>query len=186
MTMEIQAETVEERAEVARDLQVEARRALGVENERQEWTITDASPRRKLYVLYSTTTGERIEVPRFIFDTAIKRMVPGTNQFAFTAFKDRAPVYKPGAVKCFLHPESPERDALTEIGIFATCNAAELRNQHSKRMHAQHRHRDEWAALQEHIQEQERQTLRDEQRQQLNATLELARAANSRGGKAAT
>jgi len=179
------AETVEERAEIARDLQLAARQALGVENERREWEITDASPRRKLYVLYSTTTGERIEVPKFIFDTAIKRMVPGTNRFAFTAFKERAPEYRPGTVKCFLHPDSPERPILEEIGIFTECNADELRNNQSKRRHAINRHKTEWAALQEHIAEQEMKAHRESQEKQLEATLKLAEAATRRGGRRA-
>lgn len=175
------AQTVEERAEVARNLRDAARQALGVENERKEWEITDASPRRKLYVLYSMIDGSEIRVPKFIFDSAISRRIPGSNKYLFTAFREQAPQHRVGEVKCFLHPESPEREVLAEIGIYGECPKANLTNLQSKRVHAQHRHKTEWEAYQEFISVQREEETREWQRQQAEAFSAMA----SRRGKAA-
>lgn len=181
MTMELaqQAETTEERAEVARDLRAAARQALGVEEENQEWEIRDVSPLRKLYILYSMVDGMRYEVPKFVFEAMITRQVRTRKGwiFAFTAFKDRAPAYKTGKVLCFLHEESPDRPILDELGIQASCDANELRNLQSKRIHAQHRHKDSWAAYQEHLGLEREAATRNQAQKQLDATLELAKAA---------
>lgn len=181
--MTMAPETVEERTEVARDLRLAAQQALGVENERREWEITDASPRRKLYVLYNMKDGERIEVPKFVFSNAIDRRIPGTNEFAFTAFKDKAPQLTRMRVKCFLHPESPEREVLNEIGVFTECLADELRNNHARRRHAMGLHRGEWAAYNEYIGEQRDNLQHEQQRQQVEATLRLAEAASGTKAK---
>jgi hypothetical protein len=176
MTTE-QIETVEERAERARDLQAAALQALGAEGHRQEWVIEDASPDRKLYVLYSTVNGERIEVPRFILNQALKRLIPGTDRHAFTAHKENAPEPRRGTVKCFLHEDSPDREALHSIGIYTTCPAGNLGSQQSKRIHAQHRHQQEWAAYQEHLEDIKKQQAEARQQQTLEATLAIAGAA---------
>lgn len=176
------AETEEERAEIARDLRLAARQALGESDERKEWSIEDVSPRRRLYILYNMTDGERIAVPRFVFDTAIQRLIPGTRKFQFTAKKELAPKVAKGKVKCFMHPDAPEHELLLELGIHQTCTANELRNAHSRRIHGQHRHKNEWAAYQEAILERREDDYRDIQQKQLDATLALAKAAAGKGG----
>jgi hypothetical protein len=105
-------------------------------------------------------------------------------RFAFTSDQSKAPPYKLGDVKCFLHPDSPERPVLNEIGLAgAFCPAAHLANQYSKRMHAQHRHRRQWEAYQEYLGQQDRKKYEDRQDRQLEATLEIARAAANPSGR---
>jgi hypothetical protein len=175
-TMEM-AESVEERAEVARDLRLAAQQALGAGEERKEWTIDDVSPSRRLYVLYNMVDGERVAVPKFVFDTAINRRIPGTKKFAFTTRKDQAPTPIVNAVKCFKHPDAPEAEVLRSLGIVSDCNADGLRNAQSRRVHAQNRHKNSWEAYQEHLKIAELERQQKMQQQQLDATLALAKAA---------
>lgn len=183
MTTDIrEAESVEERAEIARDLQLAARQALGATDEQREWTIEDVSPRRRLYALYNMVTGEKVMVPRFVFDVAINRLIPGTQKFAFTARADLAPPFVQGKIKCFKHPEAPEAEILAELGIPSDCNADGLRNGQSRRVHAQNRHKLSWEAFQEYMTEQEEAKRNEMQQKQLDATLALAKSAAGKGG----
>jgi hypothetical protein len=185
MTTEQIPETYAERAEVARDLQNEARQMLGRTSQRQDWDIIDASPKRQIAVLYSMLNGERVEVFDFQVEDALGRKLSNGSPM-FTAHKDRAPTYRPGKVKCFLHPESEDAEVLREIGIFGTCTANELQTLHSKRIHAQHKHPQAWAAYQEYINQQRDQEYREQGRQQIAATLAIAEAtARPKRGKAA-
>jgi hypothetical protein len=96
----------------------------------------------------------------------------------FTATQSDAAEHKPGTVLCFMHKDSPEREILSEIGLTANpCPKSNLRNNHSKRMHAKHRHRQEWEAYEEYLDDQKEEAAVDRQERQLNATLELARGA---------
>lgn len=176
MTVEYEVETEEERAETARDLRREADEMLGKADRQKEWTVEDVSPSRKLYVLYSMQTGERIAVPRFVFDVAINRLIPGTNKHAFTARKSLAPKQVVGKLMCFFHPDSPEADSLEELGIVPICNANELRSEYSRRMHAQNKHPTLWAMWSEHVQAKEREEEREERHVQTDAMLKLAGA----------
>jgi hypothetical protein len=92
----------------------------------------------------------------------------------FTTDSSKAPVYRLGQVKCFLHPQSNERPILQEIGIGNTCAAAHLANSYSKRIHAQHRHKQEWAMYQEWVEEQEKEGDKSRQQGQIDAMMALA------------
>ncbi len=182
-----EVETVEERFEAARDLRNEARHLLGRDEERKEWEVTDVSPNRKLYVLYNTIDGHRIEVPKFVFENAIEQQyrVKGQWKYVWTSSKSKAPAYKPGTVVCFLHPDSPDREILNEIGVMGLCEADELRTLQAKRIHAQNRHPQSWAAYQEYITQKRDNDWRQQQSDATNAMLELARAnAKAPAGKA--
>lgn len=168
-------ETVEEATELAINLQEEARVLLDRAEENQEWVVEDRSPTRKLYRLFNAQDGEMIMVPRFIFNVAIRRRVNGKPMFVARA-SDAAPRIE-GKVKCFLHPDAPEHTVLRSIGIAATCSADGLRNTHSKRVHAQNRHKGEWAAYREFLEEKEAADARKMAQKQLDATLRLAAAA---------
>ncbi|KKK61823.1 hypothetical protein LCGC14_3010470, partial [marine sediment metagenome] len=87
-----------------------------------------------------------------------------------------APEYKPGSVKCFLHKDSPERPILEKIGLGAvTCPMATLASLHSKRQHGLHRHKQEFAALQEYKENEKEEKREARQDRQLEATLSIAR-----------
>lgn len=170
-------ETVEERAERARDLQRQAAAELGEETQGQEWTVRDVTPLRKLYVLYSMQTGERIAVPKFVFDQALTRTISGTRKPAWTARKALAPKEVVGKLMCLFHPDAPESGFMEELGIVPSCNANELRSEYSRRMHAQNKHPTMWAMWREFEQKRERDTDRGERHIQTSAMLELAASA---------
>lgn len=140
--------------------------------ESQDIQFSVSSPGRVYVTLWSMLTGEEIRIPKYMAASALSKRQGGKRQF--TAKREEAPAERKNSVKCFLHSESPERAILEEIGIFGDCIADSLANSHSKRMHAMHRHRQEWAAYQEHVNDQEKKRYEDRQERQLEATLALA------------
>lgn len=170
-----------ERAEHLRDLRGQV---AGLESQNVgEVVFQEISPGRQPVTVYSVENGEPVSVPAYMLGAVMeKRLEDG--RFRFVGKKEDAPEYTPGTVKCFLHPDSPERDILNEIGmVTVTCPTAHLANEHSKRIHAQHRHKQEWAAYNEHRSGQEKKRYEERQDRQLNATLEIAKAA---GGQTKT
>ena len=154
-----------ERVEAARDLRTQ----LGNldKDEEQEIQFTEWSPGRKLVTIWSMESGEEVTLPRYQAQAAV-------NSFMWTADKSKAPKRRVNNVKCFLHPESPERAVLNELGVTRTCSAAHLANNGSKRTHAENRHKAEWRQLQEHLNEQREAEYRQLQTQQTEAMLALA------------
>jgi hypothetical protein len=95
--------------------------------------------------------------------------------FRFVSDAKNAPEYKLGIIKCFLHKDSPERPVLELVGLgSATCPKATLASLHSKRQHGLHRHKQEWAAWQEHVEGKKEERREERANQQLEATLVLA------------
>ena len=146
--------------------------------------FVEISPGRNKVTLYSMQTGEPVEFPQYMVRGVLeKRLVNG--KYAFTSQQDKAPTFRPGQVKCFLHSESPERPIVEELGLGAIdCPAASLRSAQSKRIHALHRHRQEWAAYQEYMTEQKQRIADQRQEQQLEATLSIARGSRSNASEA--
>lgn len=168
------------RAEAVRDLKSQI--ADLTVNEAAEVVFLDISPGRRRVTIYSMQTGEPIPVPAYMVQDVMDRKLPGGG-FAFTSDSEKAPEYKLGTVKCFLHPDSPDRPILNEIGLGrAVCPAAHLASEYEKRLHGQHRHGKQWKAYQEYLERQERQEEKNHRNQQLEATLAMARAA---GGQVA-
>lgn len=141
-----------------------------------EIVFIDASPDRKPQMLYSMLDGEPIPIPAYMVPAVLSKRAGGN--YLFTANKSLAPTYKQGKVKCFLHPEAPERPILDEIGLSGKqCMSGMLANNYSKRIHAQRRHKAEWAAFQDHIAEESQQQRDRRQEQQVEAMMRLAGAA---------
>ena len=161
-----------ERVQDIRDLRDQI---TGLQREdQQEMIFRDTSPRRSLIQVWSMQNGEPISIPRKMLENTLKKRLDD-GRYAFTARQEEAPVYRKGTLKCFLHPESPERVILNEIGLSGiSCPASQIANAHSKRIHAQHRHKQEWEAYQDYIDSQEREEDREQRRQQLDATLAIA------------
>lgn len=175
---------IAERAEQVRDLKGQV--ADLTAEEMGEVMFIDASPRRNPVVIYSMLTGEPITLPALLVRGALENKLPD-GRYAFTSDPNKAPSYKQGEIKCFLHPDSPDRLILNQIGLAgAFCPAAHLANDYSKRMHAQHRHRKQWEAYQDYLGQQRDNEYRQRQEQQLEATLAIARAAGGIHGEVAT
>lgn len=165
-------QNVAEREEKIRDLRRQVSELdSGAET---EILFQEISPRRRPVTVYSTTDGEPIPVPEYMIRAALSAMRPD-GMPRFVSKKEDAPEYKLGEIKCFLHPDSPERSILAEIGLSAaTCPAGQLASAHSKRLHAEHRHKHEWAALQDYLNDQKEQRREQRLDDQLKATLALA------------
>ena len=130
-----------------------------------------------LVTVYAVESGEPITIPEYMVVQVIEKRLPD-GRYMFVADKKDAPEYKLGDIKCFLHLESPDRVILKKAGLSGkTCLSAHLANPYSKRIHAQHRHKQEWAAYGDFVNSVSAAEERDERRQQLDATLEIARAA---------
>lgn len=161
------------RAENLRDLKATISE-LAKEDDR-EVIFKETSPMRRKVTLYSLANGEEIQVARAQLEAMLSKR--GPQGYLWTADKSKAPVYREGDVLCFLHPDAPEREVLNKIGISTVCMSAHHPNRHAMEIIAQHKHRNQWDAYQAYLAEEQAREDRDMQRQQLEATLALARAA---------
>ena len=163
------------RIQQARDLKKQISELADMDD--REIIIKETSPRTRYGTIYSMRDGEPLKVPLKLIQATLSKIDRDSGNYAFTAKKEEAPEYKLGEVKCFLHKDSPERPILDQLGIVAVCPAAHLANGYSKRVHGQHRHKQEWAMLQEHLTETREQEYNDRAERQLQATLEIAKQA---------
>jgi hypothetical protein len=157
-----------------RDLKVQMKELAGESD--QEIIFRETSPPKRRVTLYSRVDGEPLQIPVNIAERALEKQLPD-GSFMFTTDPNDAPEYKMGTIKCFLHEESAERmsGALDEVGLTGIiCPAGKLSSLYSKRIHAQHRHRQQWEAYQEHINDEKARVSEARQEAQLNATLALA------------
>ena len=167
-------ETLAERREQARDLRDQI--AELDRSDMPEIQFQDISPGRRKETLYSTLNGEPISVPRYMVDGILAKRLPD-GRFAFVGAKENAPEYKKGDVKCFLHPESVERQAglLAAAGIaHMTCFSAFHPSRYAMEEIAQSKHKKQWAAFKSYLAEEERKEERQRQQNQIDATLALA------------
>jgi len=170
------SQNIAERTQKIRDLRGQIG-GLAADDE-QEIVFQEISPRRRKVTIYSMVNGQPVEIPAYMVAGVLEKRLDDGG-YMFTAYKEQAPEFQPGTVKCFLHPESPDRPILEEIGLSGvTCPAAHLANMHSRRVHARHRHKEEWAAYCEHVDDQKELERNRHQQAQLDATLEIARAAS--------
>lgn len=152
------------------------KRSLGALDAADREVVFEVKKTHGDVLFYSMETGEPAYFPSWFADRiAAKRDEQGRPRF--TPYQSQAPEYKQGTVKCFLHSESPERAILEEIGIVKTCPAAKLANNYSKRIHGQHRHKQEWAMYQEHLNEARQDRYEADAAEQRDAMMQLAQAA---------
>lgn len=136
----------------------------------------DNTPPRRMSPVYSMATGELIMVPLHRLEVVLSK-VQADGSRAFTSFKDQAPEYVEGSIKCFLARGSEQRGLVDQLNIAPGyyCIAEHLANDMAAITHAEHRHPGRWKTLQLHITKQE-QKVRDERAEsQTAAILELAR-----------
>lgn len=169
---------IAEQAEQARDLRAQVEE-LRTRSDRSEIVFIENSPGRTPVTIYSLVDGEPLPIPEYMLDAALsKRQESG--QFRFTGDKNKAPEYRLGDVKCFLHPESVERTSglLAEAGVAGiSCSSAHHPSRYAMEEVAKSKHKKQWAALQAFVAERRRQEEHDMQRAQLDATLALAEKA---------
>ncbi len=168
-----------EQAERIRDLKSQIA-GVGVQ-EMPEILFQEISPGREPVTVYSAENGRPVAVPAYMLNSVMTKTLED-GRFMFVAKAEDAPEYKLGTIKCFLHPNSPMRGIVEAVGLGAiNCRKESLASDHSGRVHAQHRHKQEWAAVQEHLEDKKEEKREARQDKQLKATLSIAR-----GGQAAT
>jgi hypothetical protein len=174
--MEHIAEREEDRRDMLHDIQ-------GIEQDESEILFQDTSPRRPMAILYATLDGEPLIVTKKRARVLFQRRLPdGRPMFASDIKK--APPYQKGAVKCFLHKDSPDRELMDSLGLQGKiCPAGQLANAYAKYIHESGKHVKTWDIWQKHVSDKketeaiERQDRQFEATMQQNAAiLELARS----------
>lgn len=135
--------------------------------------VTGAFSSAGYSVVYRVDTGERIKVNNNMMPGQLKKRFhegPQKGQRAFSTVP--TPVLSPGTDMCFLHPDSPFKAEMSELG-FPPCYKSNLRSSIEAREHMKKKHKREWANVVE---------LRDEADRVLNRDFQRAVIAQS-GGK---
>jgi hypothetical protein len=141
-------------------------------------------------IIYATLDGEPIIVTRKRARKLLERTLPD-GRFMFQADSKKAPPYQKGAVKCFLHKYSEERDLMDSLGLQGKfCPAGQLANAYAKHIHETGKHVKSYQILERHRDDAKEKATIERQDRQFNATmeqnaaiLELARA--NQGGAVA-
>ncbi len=132
---------------------------------------------REPVTLYSTEDGRPISIPAYMIGPVLDRRRED-GAFRFVSDKDKAPEYKMGTLLCFMHKDSPERATLDAAGLSGKlCRKHTLPSDYAKTIHAEHRHRQEWAAYSRYVAGQKEAKREQRSDEQLEATLTIARAA---------
>jgi hypothetical protein len=164
-----QMEYAAEREEERRDLlhQVE-----GINQDESEIVFADTSPRRPMAIIYAMLDGEPLVVTRKRARKLLERKLPD-GRFMFTADIKKAPTYKKGDVKCFLHRDSPERELMDSLGLQGKfCPAGQLANAYAKYIHESGKHVKTWDIWQKHVSDQKERQAVERQDRQFEATME--------------
>lgn len=160
-----------ERQEAARDLRNQIS-DISADDE-QEIQFTEWSPGRKYVTLWNTIDGEEVSLPRYQAVAALNTPRPDGKGYMWTSVKENAPERKLGTVKCFLHPDAPERELLNEIGVTQVCMTEHLANETAKRRHAR-RHPSTWEQYQEEVTRRQVEADRLRADKQTDAIMKLA------------
>ena len=116
-------------------------------------------------MIYHTETGEPSIVNRNLLQFQLRKILENGKR-AFSARKSDVPTPKRGKYTCLLHSSS--REPWMDEFALPTCRKATLTSPYQVRLHMQHRHKTEWATIEERRQEMERQEQRDFQRSMLS------------------
>lgn len=168
--MPVTGEILERQRDLARQ-----NAALAAESNK-DVVFQDMTPREPPVTIYSMRDGEPIQMAPHIARMAMAKQYTD-GRYLFTADPSKAPEYKLGKHKCFLHPESAARESglLEAAGIeMFVCPSQHHPSKYAMEEVAKAKHSKQWAALQAYILDQEKQEEKAERRQQLEATLALA------------
>jgi hypothetical protein len=160
---------VAEREEDRRDMLHEIQ---GIEQDESEIVFVDTSPRRPMAILYATLDGEPLILTKKRARVLFQRRLPDGRPM-FTSKIENAPAYQKGAVKCFLHKDSPERELMNSLGLQGKfCPAGQLANAYAKHVHETVKHVKTWDIYQRHVSDTKEQQAIERQDRQFEATME--------------
>lgn len=108
--------------------------------------------------IYDTVTSERSLCNNNTLAQHLKKKRPD-GSFVFTTRRPATPP-KRGALKCLLHPDSPNRDQYDELGL-PTCRKSNLTSPYQVTRHMQKRHKMEWATIEQERINQEKEEERE-------------------------
>lgn len=138
--------------------------------------------------VYNTRTGDRSLVNNNMLPAQLrKRLDDGTRAFSLQPPAGVTPVH--GAFRCALHPEQRALEA-EALGFAAnrfdtmglpTCPKANLTSEFEVSQHMQHRHKREWAAIEDMRARKEREEARAAQQALLSIAGERAAAQKGKG-----
>lgn len=162
--MEYAAEREEERRDLLRQIE-------GIEQDESEIMFADTSPRRPMAIIYAVLDGEPLVVTRKRARKLLERKLPD-GRFMFTADIKKAPAYRKGDVKCFLHKDSDERELMDRLGLLGKfCPAGQLANAYAKYIHESGKHVKSYEIYQKHVADEKEKAAVDRQERQFEATL---------------
>lgn len=162
-----------ERVEAARDLKAQL---AGLDAQDQSGVLFEEwSPGRTIVTIWSMETGEEAHLPKYQAVAALNTPSP-RGGWAWTADKEKAPTPRVNSTLCFLHPLSPERAFLDEIGVGAICTSAHLAGNGAKWDHARNRHPASHRRYEEAKREREMQEFREKDDARTEAIMALAGA----------
>lgn len=112
--------------------------------------------------VYDTQTRERSVVNRNMLPGLLRKV----REDGSRVFTTQKPSSKPkrGRLCCLLHPSNPNRAHYDELGL-SICQKTNLINPLQVSRHMQHRHKDEWAAIEQERITREREEDRELQKQ---------------------
>lgn len=137
----------------------------GIPGDEGDLTVTSTGKVR----LFHADTGREKYVLKDQLVPVLKKKFTSGPMVGQSAFSDvRRTDYKLGQVKCFLHPEHDDRETVEKLGLgHITCTKATLATSRDAKLHAEHRHKSEYAAYKEYADKLEREEDRQLQRRQL-------------------
>jgi hypothetical protein len=93
--------------------------------------------------VYDMETGDRSIVNANMLPSQLRKMRNGKR-----VFTTQKPTIEPkrGILQCFLHPDNPNREHYTEMGL-PVCKKSNLINEYQRTRHMQRKHKDEWASI---------------------------------------
>jgi len=116
-------------------------------------TVKELTSAGYVYI-WDTRTYERIPVLYYMLPSKLRqRREDGSFRFTST---DPGKRPKAGTLKCFLHPDSPNRAHYDTLG-FRVCPKSNIANPYQVTQHMRKKHAQEWAAIEEERKEKERQ-----------------------------
>jgi len=154
------------------------------------------SNNKQKYTIFNTETGERVEIPLMYLKKTLQKKrritMPDGSEKVIDAFVPAheetgrplspVPEYKVGNLKCFLHPQHPEREWLVAIGVSMdvvcgdneTRPAGSFKTTFTRDYHEKKKHPITWAVREEARKAQKEQEQIDRQERQIEAMMALA------------
>ncbi len=111
--------------------------------------------------MWDTQTGEESITNRNMLPTQLKKLRANGTPFFTTLNPHKKP--RRGGIKCRLHPDDLRRGRWDYLG-YPVCMKGNLTSTHQLNRHMAHRHKDEWAGMEQERADQERMDDREFQR----------------------